>query len=45
VPNHIYSNFFKKAIQETVALAGDTNTNALIVSGILGAAIGIQSIY
>lgn len=43
--DYIYSNFYKKAIIETVSIAGDTNTNASIVSGLLGAAIGVHAIH
>ena len=44
VSDHIYSNFYRKAIIETVSIAGDTNTNASIVSGLIGAAIGVHAI-
>jgi ADP-ribosylglycohydrolase len=44
VPDHVYPNFYRKAITDTVSIAGDTNTNACIVSGLIGAAIGVQAI-
>ena len=37
-------NFFYKAIGQTVKLAGDTDSNACIVGGLLGAALGISKI-
>jgi ADP-ribosylglycohydrolase len=44
VSDNVYSNFYKKAIMDTVSIAGDTNTNASIVSGLIGAAIGVHAI-
>ena len=36
--------FYKKAIKETIQLGGDTDTNACIVGGMVGAALGITNI-
>ena len=34
------SDSFERAIQETISLGGDTDTNACIVGGMMGALIG-----
>jgi ADP-ribosylglycohydrolase len=36
--------FFKKALKETINLGGDTDTNACIVGGMVGALVGLKSI-
>lgn len=33
--------FYKKALRETIQLGGDTDTNACIVGGMVGALVGI----
>ncbi len=44
VSDHVYPKFYRNAIMDTVSIAGDTNTNASIVSGLIGAAIGVHAI-
>ncbi len=36
--------FFLKALRETINLGGDTDTNACIVGGMIGALVGIKKI-
>ena len=36
--------FFKKALKETINLGGDTDTNACIVGGMVGALVGLKYI-
>jgi len=38
------TDFFERAIRETVSLGGDTDTNACIVGGLIGSIIGVKSI-
>ena len=35
---------YEKAIRDTLLLAGDTDTNAAIVGGMIGAAVGIDGL-
>jgi ADP-ribosyl-[dinitrogen reductase] hydrolase len=35
---------FEKAIKDTIVLGGDTNTNAAIVGGMIGAVVGIKGL-
>ncbi len=36
--------FFLKALRETINLGGDTDTNACIVGGMIGALVGLKRI-
>ena len=36
--------FYHKAIHDTIRLGGDTDTNACIVGGMIGALVGIQNV-
>lgn len=42
-PN-IYDNMYTESIRKTIQLGGDTDTNACIVGGMIGALVGIRNI-
>jgi len=42
--NQNLSQFYVKALRETITLGGDTDTNACIVGGLMGALVGYKNI-
>ena len=44
VKENEYEQFYEEALRETIRLGGDTDTNACIVGGLVGAFVGIKSI-
>jgi ADP-ribosylglycohydrolase len=42
--DHSDLGFYYKALKETIRLGGDTDTNACIVGGLIGALVGLHRI-
>lgn len=39
-----FNNYFEKVLKETVQLGGDTDANCSIVSGLIGALVGVRRV-